>query len=40
MKVVATGGYIKIIARETKAIDIVAPWLTMDGLKIIWDMNQ
>jgi type III pantothenate kinase len=40
MKVVATGGYIEIIAKETKVIDIVAPWLTLDGLRIIWDMNQ
>jgi type III pantothenate kinase len=40
MKVVATGGYIEIIARETKVIDIVAPWLTLDGLRIIWEMNQ
>lgn len=40
MKVVATGGLVEIIARETEVIDIVAPWLTLDGLRIIWDMNQ
>jgi len=40
MKVIATGGLTEIIARETKMIDIVAPWLTLDGLRIIWDMNQ
>ncbi len=40
MKVIATGGLTDIIARETKVIDIVAPWLTLDGLRIIWDMNQ
>ncbi len=40
MKVIATGGYTEIIARETKVIDIVAPWLTLDGLRIIWEMNQ
>ena len=40
MKVIATGGLTEIIARETKVIDIVAPWLTLDGLRIIWDMNQ
>ncbi len=40
MKVIATGGLTEIIARETVVIDIVAPWLTLDGLKIIWDMNQ
>lgn len=40
MKVIATGGLTDIIARETEVIDIVAPWLTLDGLRIIWDMNQ
>ena len=40
MKVVATGGLTEIISRETKVIEIVAPWLTLDGLRIIWDMNQ
>lgn len=40
MKVIATGGLTEIIARETKVIDIMAPWLTLDGLRIIWDMNQ
>jgi type III pantothenate kinase len=40
MKVIATGGLTEIIARETRIIDIVAPWLTLDGLRIVWDMNQ
>ena len=40
MKVIATGGLTDIIARETDVIDIVAPWLTLDGLRIIWEMNQ
>jgi type III pantothenate kinase len=40
MKVIATGGLADIIAHETKVIQIVAPWLTLDGLRIIWDMNQ
>ncbi len=40
MKVIATGGLTEIIARETNVIDIVAPWLTLDGLRIIWEMNQ
>jgi type III pantothenate kinase len=39
-KVIATGGYTEIIAQETDVIDIVAPSLTLDGLRIIWDMNQ
>ncbi len=40
MKVIATGGLSEIIAKETMVIDILAPWLTLDGLKLIWDMNQ
>ena len=40
MKVISTGGLTEIIAKETDVIDIVAPWLTLDGLKIIWEMNQ
>jgi type III pantothenate kinase len=40
MKVIATGGLAEIIARETKVIDILAPWLTLDGLQIIWKLNN
>ena len=40
MKVIATGGLGEIIAAETKVIQIVAPWLTLDGLRIIWDLNR
>ena len=39
MKVIGTGWLVELIARETKAIGIVAPWLTLDGLKIIHDLN-
>ncbi len=40
MKVIGTGGLVEIIARETKVIDIVAPWLTLEGLRLVWEMNQ
>jgi type III pantothenate kinase len=40
MKVIATGGLADIIARETTVLDIIAPWLTLDGLRIIWEMNE
>ncbi|MBN1537107.1 MAG: type III pantothenate kinase [Anaerolineales bacterium] len=40
MKVIATGGLAEIIAKETSVIDVLAPWLTLDGLKLIWDMNS
>jgi len=40
MKVIATGGLAEIIARETEVLEIIAPWLTLDGLRIIWDLNR
>jgi len=40
MKVIATGGLAELVARETEVIDIIAPWLTLDGLRIIWELNQ
>lgn len=40
MQVIATGGLARIIAAETNSIEIVAPWLTLDGLRLIWDMNR
>jgi type III pantothenate kinase len=40
MKVIATGGLGELIARETDVIKILAPWLTLDGLRIIWGLNQ
>ncbi len=39
-KVIATGGLAEVIARETKSISIVAPWLTLDGLRIIYELNN
>jgi type III pantothenate kinase len=40
MKVIATGGLAEIVANETAMIQTVAPWLTLDGLQIIWELNQ
>lgn len=38
-KVIATGGLAEIMAKETKVISILAPWLTLDGLRIIHELN-
>jgi type III pantothenate kinase len=38
--VVATGGLAEIVARETEVIDVVDPWLTLHGLRIIYELNQ
>ena len=40
MKVVATGGLAEVVARETTVIDIMAPWLMLDGLRILYYMNR
>lgn len=40
MKVIATGGLSAIIAQETDVIQIIAPWLTLEGLRILWDLNH
>lgn len=39
MKVIGTGGLAEVIAQETKVIQILAPWLTLDGLRIVYEMN-
>lgn len=40
MRVIGTGGLAEIIARETPVIQFVAPWLTLDGLRMIYEMNR
>ena len=40
MKVIATGGLAESIAKETDSINIIAPWLTLEGLRLIWEMNR
>lgn len=40
MKVIGTGGLAETVAQETDVIQILAPWLTLDGLRIIWGLNQ
>lgn len=40
LKVVATGGLGRIIADETDAIQIYDPFLTLEGLRLIYERNQ
>ncbi len=40
MRVIGTGGLAEIIARETNVIQAVDPWLTLKGLRIVWELNQ
>ena len=39
MKVIATGGLAELIARHTDVLEIIAPWLTLDGLRLIYELN-
>jgi type III pantothenate kinase len=39
MKVIATGGLADTVSHETDVLQIIAPWLTLDGLRIIWELN-
>jgi type III pantothenate kinase len=39
-KVVATGGYASLLAQETTSIEEVNQDLTLDGLRIIYEMNR
>jgi type III pantothenate kinase len=39
VKVVATGGWARMIADETNCIDIIDNDLTLNGLRMIYDMN-
>jgi type III pantothenate kinase len=40
VKVIATGGLAKVIARESKTIDCVDDHLTLEGLRLIYLRNQ
>jgi type III pantothenate kinase len=40
MKVVATGSLADIIAQETDVIQFVDPWITLKGLRLIYEMNE
>lgn len=40
MRVIATGGLAEAVARETQVVQHIDPWLTLDGLRVIWGMNR
>ncbi|MEG1312158.1 MAG: type III pantothenate kinase [Peptostreptococcaceae bacterium] len=40
IKVIATGGLANLIASETESIDSVDRFLTLDGLRLIYDKNK
>ncbi len=38
--VVATGGLAPLIAPHAETVEHIEPWLTLHGLRLIWEMNQ
>jgi type III pantothenate kinase len=40
LKVIATGGLAPLLAAETAVFDAVDPWLTLEGLRLVWEMNH
>ncbi len=40
MTVIATGGLARLMSDQTEVIDHVDPWLTLAGLRVIWELNQ
>jgi type III pantothenate kinase len=40
VKVIATGGLAPLFNEHTDVIDIIAPELTLDGLRVIYEMNR
>ncbi len=39
-RVIATGGLAKMVSEESTTIEIVDPFLVLDGLYLIWEKNQ
>src|SRR5439155_16139027 len=37
---IATGGLAELIAPHSRTIEKVDPWLTLEGLRIIWDLSR
>jgi len=39
-RAIATGGLADLIAPHSRTIESVDPWLTLEGLRLVWDLNR
>ena len=39
-RVVATGGLADLIAPHARTVESLDPWLTLEGLRLVWDLNR
>jgi type III pantothenate kinase len=39
-RAVATGGLADLIAPHSHTIERVDPWLTLEGLRLVWELNR
>ncbi len=39
-KVISTGGYSKMICKQSKLVDYCEPWLVLEGTRIIYEKNK
>ena len=38
--VIATGGLAELVATHSTTIEVVDPFLTLDGLRLVWELNR
>jgi type III pantothenate kinase len=39
-RAIATGGLAEVVAPHSRTIELVDPWLTLEGLRLVWELNR
>ena len=39
-RAIATGGLADLIAPHSRTLSGVDPWLTLEGLRLVWELNR